>query len=110
MTSDQTKKPGRETDYTPLYAVAGMADALADALRSALTDSQQRGRKRIDELQHWAPAMRQQVKHNAEELRSFVTTLPEQFKNLPEASRGRIADLQAQANELLGQANAAYSE
>jgi ElaB/YqjD/DUF883 family membrane-anchored ribosome-binding protein len=114
MPSKQTpirpEKSAVESDYTPLYVVAGLTDALAEALRSALAESQERGRKRIDELQNRAPAVREQVKHNAEELRTFVTTLPEQVKHLPEATRSRIAELQAQANEVLAQANAAYSE
>ena len=109
-TTDQSKKSARESDYALLYAAAGLFDALADALRSALAESQERGRKRIDDLQSRAPDVRQQVKHNAEELRSFLLTLPEQFRHLPDATRARTADLQTQANELLTQANAAYSE
>jgi len=110
QTPSQAEKSAVESNLNPLYVVAGLTDALADALRGALADSQERGRKRIGELQSRAPAMRQQVRHNADELRTFVTTLPEQVKHLPEATRSRIADLQAQANEVLAQANAAYSE
>ncbi|HWI01147.1 MAG TPA: hypothetical protein VNT27_12520, partial [Propionibacteriaceae bacterium] len=69
----QGKKSAPESDYTPLYVIAGLTDALADALRDALrgalAESQERGRKRIDELQSRGPAVRQQVKHSADELR-----------------------------------------
>jgi polyhydroxyalkanoate synthesis regulator phasin len=106
----QGKKSAPESDFTPLYVVAGLTDALADALRGALAESQERRRKRIDELQSRGPVMRQQVRHSAEELRTFVTTLPEQIKHLPEATRARIGELQAQVNELLAEANEAYSE
>ena len=33
-----------------------------------------------------------------------MITLPEQFKQLPEATKARIAELQKQANDLLAQA------
>jgi polyhydroxyalkanoate synthesis regulator phasin len=110
VSPDQAKKSARGSDYNPLYVVAGLTDALADALRGALAESGERGRKRIDELQSRGPAVREQVRHSSEELRTFVSTLPDQVKHLPETTRARINDLQSQANELLAQANSAYSE
>jgi hypothetical protein len=106
-TLDQARKSALESDYTPLYAVAGLTDALADALRSALVERQDRARKGLTDLQSRGPAL---AKTNAEELRTFVITLPEQFKHLPDATKARIAELQAQANDLLAQATATYSE
>src|SRR5829696_8117403 len=103
-TSDQTKKSAVESEYAPLYAVAGLTDALADALRGALVETQQRARRGFGELQDRGPALQQQAKVNATELRTFVITLPEQFRHLPEATKTRIAELQAQANDLLAQA------
>jgi hypothetical protein len=64
----------------------------------------------LDELQSKRPELSRQAKAGAEELRTFVITLPEQFKNLPEATKARIADLQKQANELLAQASATYGD
>ena len=43
-------------------------------------------------------------------MRTFVITLPEQFKHLPEATKARIAELQKQANDLLAQATSAYGD
>ena len=43
-------------------------------------------------------------------MRTFVITLPEQFKHLPEATKARIAELQKQANDLLAQATATYGD
>jgi hypothetical protein len=43
-------------------------------------------------------------------LRTFVITLPEQFKNLPETTKARIAELQRQANELVAHASSTYGD
>ena len=51
-----------------------------------------------------------QARDNADELREFVITLPEQFKNLPDATKSRVAELQKQANDLIVQATATYGE
>jgi hypothetical protein len=109
-TSVEARKSALESDYAALYAVAGLTDALADALKGALADTQQKTSKRLDELQSKRPELSRQAKAGAEELRTFVITLPEQFKNLPEATKARIADLQKQANELLAQASATYGD
>jgi hypothetical protein len=103
-------KSPHEADYAPLYAVAGLTDALAEALKGALAETQQRASKRISDLQSKRPELSKQAKASAEELRTFVITLPEQFKNLPEAAKVRIAELQKQANELLAQATSAYDD
>ncbi len=110
QTPAQARKAAVDSDYTPLYAVAGLTDALAEVLRSALADTQERGRKRIDEIQGRAPELSRQAKGSADELRTFVITLPDQMRNLPESTRARIAELQKQANELIVHANAAYGE
>jgi hypothetical protein len=109
-TSAEARKSALESDYAALYAVAGLTDALADALKGALADTQQKASKRLDELQSKRPELSKQAQASAEELRTFVITLPEQFKNLPEATKARIADLQKQANELLAQASATYGD
>ena len=69
-----------------------------------------RASKRVDELQSKRPSWSKQAKDSADELRTFVITLPEQFKNLPEATKARIAELQKQANELIVHATSTYGE
>jgi len=108
--SADTRKSAIESDYAALYAVAGLTDALAEALKGALTDTQQKASKRFSELQSKRPELSKQAKSSAEELRTFVITLPEQFKNLPETTKARIAELQKQANELKTQATTAYGD
>jgi hypothetical protein len=108
--SAEARQSALESDYAPLYAVAGLTDALAEALKGALADTQQKASQRITELQNRRPELSKQAKASAEELRTFVITLPEQFKNLPESTKARIAELQRQANDLLAQATSTYSD
>jgi hypothetical protein len=108
--SAEARKSALESDYSALYAVAGLTDALAEALKGALAETQQKASKRITELQNKRPEMSRQAKTSADELRTFVITLPEQFKNLPETTKARIAELQRQANELMAHATSSYGD
>ena len=108
--SAEARKSALESDYAALYAVAGLTDALAEALKGALAETQQKASKRITELQNKRPELSKQAKTSTEELRTFVITLPEQFKNLPETTKARIAELQSQANDLLAQATGTYGD
>ena len=110
QTPSQAKKAALESDYAALYAVAGLTDALADALKSALAETQEKANKRLDRPAEQAHERSKQAKDNADEVREFVITLPEQFKNLPDATKVRIAELQKQANDLIVQATATYAE
>ena len=108
--SDEARKSALESDYAALYAVAGLTDALAEALKGALAESQQKASKRLNELQGKRPELSAQAKAGAEDVRTFVITLPEQFKHLPDATKARIAELQKQANDLLAQATNTYAD
>ena len=95
--SAEARKSALESDYAALYAVAGLTDALAKALKGALAETQQKANKRITELQNRRPELSKQANASAEELRKFVITLPEQFKNLPKTTKAGIAESQRQA-------------
>ena len=109
-TSTEARKSALESDYAALYAVAGLTDALAEALKGALADTQHKASQRLNGLQSKRPELSKQAKASAEDLRTFVITLPEQFKNLPEGTKARIAELQQQANDLLAQATTTYGD
>jgi hypothetical protein len=108
--SAEARKSALESDYAALYAVAGLTEALAEALKGALAETQQKASHRISELQSKRPELSEQAKVSADDLRTFVITLPEQFKNLPETTKARIAALQKQANDLLAQASSTYGD
>jgi hypothetical protein len=108
--SDEARKSALESDYAALYAVAGLTDALAEALKGAIAETQQKASKRLNELQSKRPELSKQAKTGAEDVRTFVITLPEQFKHVPDATKARIAELQKQANDLLAQATNTYAD
>ena len=108
--SPESRKSAIESDYAALYAVAGLTDALADALKGALAETQQKATERINALQSRRPELSKQAKTSVEDLRTFVITLPDQFKHLPDTTKARIAELQRQANDLLAQATSAYGD
>ena len=92
--SPEARKSAIESDYAALYAVAGLTDALAEALKGALAETQQKASMRINELQSRRPELSKQAKTSVEDLRTFVITLPDQFKHLPDTTKARIAELQ----------------
>src|SRR5215212_8088514 len=59
--SDEARKSALESDYAALYAVAGLTDALAEALKGALAETQQKASKRLNELQSKRPELSKQA-------------------------------------------------
>ena len=94
---------------TPLYAAAGLADIIAAALREAAAERQRKAEERLAEIRDRRLERVEQARVNADELREFVSTLPEQLRALPGTARVRLADLQRQTEELLAQAGDTYS-
>ena len=109
--TDEAPKSALESDYAALYAVAGLTDALADALKGALAETQQKASKRLNELQTKRPELSKQAKAGAEVLRTFVITLPGAVQ--APAGRHQGSDrraAEAQANDLLVQATSTYAD
>ena len=98
-----------ETDLTPFYAVAGLADIIAETLRETLAARQRKAEERLAEIRDRRLERVEQARVNADELREFLSTLPEQFRALPETTRTRLAELQRETEELLAQAGDTYS-
>ena len=98
-----------EPDLTPLYAVAGLADIIAETFRETVAARQRKAEERIAEIRDRRLERVEQARVNADELREFLSTLPEQFRSLPETTRVRLSDLQRQTEELLAQAGDTYS-
>jgi hypothetical protein len=98
-----------ESDLTPLYAVAGLADVIADVFRESVAARQRRAEERLAEIRDRRLERIEQARVNADELREFISTLPEQLRALPETTRVRLAELQRQTEELVAQAGDTYS-
>lgn len=110
QTPTEARKAALRSDYAPLYAVAGLTDALTEVFKGALAETQERAGESLSMLQRRSAGAGKQARENAEDLRTFVITLPDQVKNLPDATRARIVDLQREANELIAQASSTYGQ
>src|SRR4051794_17687016 len=104
-----TRKPDESDLTTPFYAVAGLADVIAEMLRESLAERQHKAEQRFAEIRDRRLERVEQARVNADELREFLSTLPDQFRALPETTRLRLAELQRQAEELVAQAGDTYS-
>ncbi|GAB2589540.1 hypothetical protein [Microlunatus antarcticus] len=98
-----------EPDLRPFYAVAGLADVIADLFRESVAARQRKAEERLAEIRDRRLERVEQARVNADELREFLSTLPEQVRALPDTTRIRLADLQRQAEELVAQAGDTYS-
>ena len=78
QTPAEARRAALQSEYAALYAVAGSTDALTERAGKSLSRLQRRG-----------VGAGRQARENADELRTFVITLPEQIKNLPEATRSK---------------------
>ena len=86
--SPEARKSALESDYAALYAVAGLTDALAEALKGALAETQQKATKRMNELQSRRPELSKQAKTSVEDLRTFVAGL-----GLPDDVAKRLSEM-----------------
>jgi hypothetical protein len=102
-------KPDESDLTTPFYAVAGLADVIADMFRESVAARQRKAEERLAEIRDRRLERVEQARVNADELREFLSTLPEQFRALPETTRIRLSELQRQTEELLAQAGDTYS-
>jgi hypothetical protein len=98
-----------ESDLAPFYVVAGLADVIAETFRESVAARQRKAEERLAEIRDRRLERLEQARVNADELREFLSTLPEQFRALPETTRARLADLQRQAEELAAQVGDTYS-
>ena len=85
----------READLRPLYAVAGLTDLVVGAVRSTLVDTQHWASARLAEMRFRQAELEKQ----AAEMRERADGLTDQVKTLPDTTRGRVGELQQQANQ-----------
>lgn len=107
QTPAQARKAALKSDYTPLYAVAGLTQTVASTLQATWTGA---GEKAGRQLADWQSKSEQQAKAVAGDLTTLVKSLPEQVRTLPDTTKTRLADLQRQAEEIVRGANATYVE
>ncbi|HET9650076.1 MAG TPA: hypothetical protein VFP34_17860, partial [Microlunatus sp.] len=103
QTPAQARKSALESDFAPLYAVAGLADTLAAQTRTTLLATRERFQFRQDELESVS-------KTRVEELTQFVKSLPEQVKALPDTTKAKLAEAQEQFKTLYAEFATSYGD
>ena len=106
QTPAQARKAALESDFAPLYAVAGLTDLLQETAAQRLADLRTR-----------QTAVQGRVRGGADELVKFVGTipaqvkaLPEQVKGLPSAARTQVAEAGNRYGDLAGRGKRAVDD
>ena len=107
QTPAQARKAALESDYAPLYAVAGLTQVVASTLQATWNGTAE---KAGQQFASWQDQREKRAKATADDLTQLVRTLPEQVKALPETTKTRISELQKQAQVFVRDANAAYGD
>ena len=111
QTPAQARKAALESEYTPLYAVAGLTEAVATTVQTTLAQTSEVAGRRFAA---WQDKSEKQAKAAADDVTTFVRSLPEQVKALPETTKVRLADWQKQAQDraqaLVREANTTYAD
>src|SRR5215203_3106822 len=77
QTPTEARIAALRSDYAPLYAVAGLTDALTEVFKGALAETQERAGESLSMLQRRSAGAGKLAQENAEDLRTFVITLPD---------------------------------
>jgi len=101
QTSAQARQSAVESDFTPLYAAAGLTDLVAESVKNIVFTTQVKATERLTQLGSKGT-------EQAKSATTFVLTLPEQVKSLPETTKARIVEAEKQRKELLDEANNTY--
>ena len=116
-TPAQARKAAIESEYTPLYAAAGLTDLALESIKNLVVATQEKATKQFTEWQGSFAGLQskgtEQAKHAGEFVRTLpeqVKTLPEQVKHLPETTKARIEELDKQRKEFLAEATNAYGD
>lgn len=109
-TPAQARKAAVESDYTPLYAAAGLTDLVAESIKNVVLSTQEKATKRFTELQSSFAELQSKGNEQAKSASGFVKGLPEQVKALPETTKARLADLEQQRKEFLSEATTTYAD
>lgn len=99
----QARKTALESDFAPLYAVAGLADSFAEQAKTTLVTTRTKVRAKSGELEA-------QAKSGVGEITKFVKTLPEQVKTLPTSTKVKLAEAQQQAKTIYAEAASGYGD
>lgn len=110
QTPAQARKSALDSDFAPLYAVAGLTEAFAATVRGTLASTQERAAERVSQLQRKPGQLEQQAKLSADDISQLIRSFPEQVKALPERTKTRLTEVQKRAQSYLAEATNTYAE
>lgn len=110
QTQAQARKAALESDFAPLYAVAGLADTFAVQAKTTLVATRERVQTRQGELEVTSKARAEEFSKFVKSLPEQVKSLPETVKALPETTKARLAEAQEQLKSYYADAASGYGE
>ena len=110
QTPAQARKSALESDFAPLYAVAGLADTFAAQAKTNLIATRERVQTAQGELESGSKARVEEFAKLIKALPEQVKALPEQVKALPETTKAKLVEAQEQFKTLYADAASGYGE
>jgi len=108
QTPAQARKTALESDFAPLYAVAGLADTFAAQAKTNLIATRERVQTAQGELESVSKARAEEFAKLVRALPEQVKALPETVKALPETTKAKLAEAQEQFKTLYAEAASGY--
>jgi hypothetical protein len=108
QTPAQARKTALESDFAPLYAVAGLADSFAAQAKTSLLATRERVQTAQGELESVRKARVEEFAKLVKALPEQVKALPETVKALPETTKARLTEAQEQFKTLYAEAASGY--
>lgn len=103
QTPTQARKSALESDFAPLYAVAGVADTFAAQAKTSLIATREKVQSAQGEFESHSKA-------RVEEFTQLVKSLPQQVKAMPETTKAKLAEAQEQLKTLYAEAVTGYGD
>jgi hypothetical protein len=110
QTPAQARKTALESDFAPLYAVAGLADTFAAQAKTNLIATRERVQTAQGELESVSKARVEEFAKLIKALPEQVKALPETVKALPETTKAKLVEAQEQFKTLYAEAASGYGE
>lgn len=110
QTPAQARKAALQSDFAPLYAVAGLADTFAVQAKTTLVATRERVQAAQGEFESSSKARAEEFSKFVKSLPEQVKALPETVKTLPETTKARLADAQDQLKSYYAEATSGYGD
>jgi hypothetical protein len=104
------RRAALESDFAPLYAVAGLTDLLAASVKETLVHSREKAVQRVAELHRKPAQLEQQARQSADRVTRLIKSVPEQVRAIPQL-KVRLGEARSHFTQnYLPQAGNAYAD